>query len=44
MIVKIIFGDIPVDEGFDEMVSGFYRRGGQELTDAYNKEIADRNG
>lgn len=36
-IIRIIFGEIPVDEGFDEMVSEFYRRGGQELTDAYNR-------
>lgn len=36
-IIRIIFGEVPVDEGFDEMVSEFYRRGGQELTDAYNR-------
>jgi putative aldouronate transport system substrate-binding protein len=41
-ILKIILGEIPVDEGFDNMVSEFYRRGGRELTDAYNRARAAR--
>lgn len=35
--LKIILGEVPVDEGFDELLSEWTKRGGDKLTEAYNK-------
>lgn len=41
-VLRIILGDVPVDEGFDEMLREWDKRGGKELTAAYNKAYQAR--
>jgi ABC-type glycerol-3-phosphate transport system substrate-binding protein len=36
-MLRIILGDVPVDAGFDELLAEWDKRGGKELTAAYNK-------
>jgi ABC-type glycerol-3-phosphate transport system substrate-binding protein len=39
---KMIIGEVPIDGGFEKFVDEWKKRGGQQLTDALNKEYANR--
>ena len=37
MFTKMVVGEVPIEGGFEDFVKEWNKRGGEELTNAYNK-------